>query len=105
MQRVKREKGEIGIALSDLWVGIAAEPKDDGTVDIGFACHDGTYNIEFAVHTLGGSNAKAQDGEKCPTTLPDDEAGRDAAIVKYLVCAVRDYQQRNSYKFLGAGLS
>jgi len=102
MQHAKQQKGEMGIALSELWLGVAVERKHDGTVNVGFACHDGTYTIDFAVHTLGG---EGDNGTACPTALPKDDQGMDAAISDYLVCAIRNYKQRNSYKFLGAGLS
>lgn len=108
MQRAKQEKGELGIAVSELWVGVAAEKKEDGSVDIGFACHDGTYNIDFAVHTLGGNSDQAAGGSEdgsCPTNLPSDKDGQEAAISEYLICAIRTHEQSNHYKFLGAGLS
>ncbi|KAK4545333.1 hypothetical protein LTR36_003513 [Oleoguttula mirabilis] len=107
MQRARQEQGEAGIALSELWVGLAAEKKEDGSVDIGFACHDGTYNVDFAVHNLSVSpeKAKAQRDSSGPTHLPADKVGQAAAIADYLVCSIRDYEQRNSYKFLGAGIA
>jgi len=116
MRVARKEKGEAGIALSELWVGIAAEKKDDGSVDIGFACHDGTYNIDFAIHTLRDDSEEEVDGvmdgemdgveeDSSSTELPTDTDGQEMAIADYVVCSIRNYAQKNHYKLLGAGLS
>lgn len=39
-------------ALTDLFVGIAVQEGANGTLDVGFVSHDGTYSIDFAVTTL-----------------------------------------------------
>lgn len=107
MHRAREEKKELGIALSELWMGIAAQKMEDGHVDIGFACHDGTYTIDFAVHNLDVEDPDAMEklGGKHPTSIPTDADGQAAAIAEYLVCSIRNYQEQNSYKFLGAGIS
>lgn len=107
MQRARQEHGEAGIALSELWVGIAAEKKEDGSVDVGFACHDGTYNVDFAVHNLSitPEEVKAHEQSSLSTHLPADKDGQELAIADYLVRSIREYEQKNSYKFLGAGIS
>ena len=107
MQRAKDKCGALRIALSELWVGVAAHKTGDGSLDIGFACHDGTYSIDFAVHTLH-VEPSAVDGKadgSCPTNLPADPNEQATGIADYLVCAIRNYQQKNQSKFLGAGLS
>ncbi|TKA66546.1 hypothetical protein B0A55_08494, partial [Friedmanniomyces simplex] len=106
MQRHREEKGELGIALSELWVGIAAQRADNGEVHIGFACHDGTYTIDFAVHTLvvqrEGVGANGEARESLPITKSD---GQSVVVADYLVRSIRDYAEKNHYKFLGAGIS
>ncbi|KAI7090800.1 glycosyltransferase family 4 protein [Hortaea werneckii] len=108
MRTIKEEKGEIGIALSEIWAGITIEEKRDGeSVEIGFACHDGTYNIDFAVHTLSVDpkiEGRLQD-TSCPTFLPRKGDGRETAIASYIICSVGNYSKKNQYKFLGCGLS
>lgn len=107
MQGVKDKYGALGIALSELWLGVAAQTKADGSIDIGFACHDGTYSVDFAVHTLNVNSATVDD-EPDPyfsSNRPSDTNNHADAFVEYLVGAIRNYQQKNQYKFLGAGLS
>ncbi|KXS95544.1 hypothetical protein AC578_6978 [Pseudocercospora eumusae] len=70
MQRARKEKDELGIALSELFLGISIKRKDDQEVDIGFACSDGTYNIDFAVHTLDEHAQEVSDRLKCNVALP-----------------------------------
>jgi hypothetical protein len=38
--------------LTNLWLGLAAAKPDDEGVKLGFACHDGTYTMDFAVDIL-----------------------------------------------------
>ncbi|KAK4615491.1 Trehalose phosphorylase [Fulvia fulva] len=87
-QRLREKKHELGIALSEIFLGIAIERKSDSKVDIGFACHDGTYSIDFAGHTLRTDGTDSHgDRAACPTKLPED------------------YEATNSYTFVGVGLS
>lgn len=83
MRRAKEEHGDVSIAFSDLWLGIAAEKHDDGQADMAFSCHDGTYTIDF-----------------CHYTLP-----KGHNIEEFVINKVDRYRQQNRYKFLGAGLS
>ncbi|KAK4500467.1 hypothetical protein PRZ48_008656 [Zasmidium cellare] len=85
MKRHKQEHNQLGIALSELFLGIAVEDKH-GKLDIGFACHDGTYNIDFAVETLEGE----QVGD---------------SIAEHVITSIKEYEGKNMYKFAGAGLS
>ena len=68
-----------------MYLGIAAR-KHDGSIDIGFCAHDGTYSTDFAVHTI--------------------EAGDDPAFAlsNYIVPQVRRYQEEHEYKFVGVGI-
>lgn len=105
MRRHKQQKNELGIALSELFLGIAIDRKGDSEVEIGFACHDGTYNIDFAVHTLGADGTQATDGNDHGAEMPKDGEGQGHAVADYLVEAIKDYESKMSYKFVGAGLS
>ncbi|KAF2769349.1 trehalose synthase (Ccg-9) [Teratosphaeria nubilosa] len=97
--------GEIGIALSELWLGIAIKESDD-SVEFGFACHDGTYSIDFAVHTLNvDGDANVMQDTSCSTAIPKDREGRAQTIADYLVCTIKNYREQHGYKFLGAGIS
>ncbi|KAK5727146.1 hypothetical protein LTR15_003039 [Elasticomyces elasticus] len=100
MQRHRHDKGELGIALSELWLGIAAQ-EADGEIHVGFACHDGTYTIDFAVHKL---NTDDQDVET-PKGQPTGVWNHSVAVADYLVRSIRAYSEKNHYKFLGAGIS
>ena len=69
--------------VQSLYIGIAVAALDNGTIDVGFASHDGTYSIDFAV-------ANVQNKE---------------ALADYLIKKIRDYQENHLYKFVGAGLT
>jgi len=107
-QRIDEKMNMTDAALSQLWLGIAAREKADDLVDIGFACHDGSYSIDFAVRTLGtaettnGVDTSMSDATKQP---PTNTARRAEAIADHLFYSLLDYQQTKGCKFLGAGLS
>jgi alpha,alpha-trehalose phosphorylase (configuration-retaining) len=110
MQRHRQEQGEMGIALSELWVGIAAQQEEDNSVNIGFACHDGTYTIDFAVHKLRVRNkdvsgSQGNEDKSRNTCLPTDQEGQATEMGEFLVQSIQKYEQDNHYKFLGAGIS
>ena len=122
MQRHRKEQGTLGIALSELWLGLAASHDEDHNVDIGFACHDGTYTIDFAVQKLKVQRKNVQDkqsrtcetelpqngeldGPSRTTALPTDPEGQATEIANYIVSAVKKYETEHQYKFLGVGIS
>jgi len=72
--------------LTDLWLGLAATKLDDGRVKIGFACHDGTYTMDFAVDVLS-------------------KYGNSGSIGDHLIYRIGTYAERNSYRYLGAAVS
>ncbi|KAF1983444.1 glycosyltransferase family 4 protein [Aulographum hederae CBS 113979] len=77
--------------LELLYVGIATAPgKGKNQIDIGLACHDGTYSIDFTVLTVGG------DGNSSPS---------DDSLADYFVDRIAKYTQEHLYKFLGAGIT
>jgi alpha,alpha-trehalose phosphorylase (configuration-retaining) len=74
-----------------LWLGIAVEENAEGQQEVGFASHDGTYSVDFAVTTLAKNQAEGSDHA---TQLAD-----------YLIQRIGAYREEHLYKFLGAGLS
>jgi len=72
--------------LTNLWLGLAAATLDDGRVKIGFACHDGTYTMDFAVDILSpGLNSHS--------------------IEDHLIDRIGSYARQNAYRYLGAGIA
>lgn len=92
--------------LTQLWLGLAARKNGDGSIDVGFACHDGTYSIDFAVHTLRAAENGIGDENSVLRSIDSSTTlnGEATAIADHLCKEIREYQQRNRYKFLGAGL-
>ncbi|KAF2176263.1 glycosyltransferase family 4 protein [Zopfia rhizophila CBS 207.26] len=117
MKQMKQAREEQGVTLQSLYIGIAVAEGAGGTIDVGFASHDGTYSIDFAVTTLGGRNGTSgtNSGQETPgasgtqtpsgtrTPLPPEE--RAGALAEYLVDKIRQYQKEHLYKFVGAGLT
>ena len=98
MHRHREGNGELGIALSELWLGIAVK-SGEGSVKLGFACHDGTYTIDFAVHELDLQH-------QVPGSFDSgSHEGHDGATCDYLIKSIRQYQEKNHYKFLGTGVA
>ena len=106
MQCAEAKSGVLCVALSDIWIGIAAHWTEDGSLNIGFACNDGTYSIDFAVHTLHvrPSHVDGLSNGSCPADLPASPEDQATSIADYLVCTIMDYRQKNHYKVLGAGI-
>ncbi|KAJ9643061.1 hypothetical protein H2199_004583 [Coniosporium tulheliwenetii] len=119
LEEAKKEAGQFGVSLQCLYLGIAVFEREQGQVDVGFASHDGTYSIDFAVETIGGPNGRqgsrngsgsesgSGNGTPRPVTpLPfaaDDD--RAQIIVENLISKIREYQEQHFYKFVGAGVS
>jgi hypothetical protein len=60
----------------------------DDRFDIGFASHDATYSIDFAIKHL-----------------QTKEENRAEQLANYLIKEIGTYREDHLYKFLGAGLS
>lgn len=71
-------------SLNNLWLGLAAARLDDGRVKVGFACHDGTYTMDFAVDIL----SKGLDSH---------------SIEDHVIDKTGSYARENAYRYLGAG--
>ncbi|KIW07414.1 uncharacterized protein PV09_02256 [Verruconis gallopava] len=86
--------------LTCLWIGLASAVQANGQVQIGFAAHDGTYSIDFAVKTVG----ELQDGYSYPDGdhLSDNLAQE---IENKCIDELRDFKQKHYYKIVGAGIS
>lgn len=72
--------------LTNLWLGLAAAKLDDGRVKVGYACHDGTYTMDFAVDILS-----------------NDLDSR--SIEDHLIDRIGSYAKQNAYRYLGAGVA
>lgn len=102
-----------------LYLGIAAFEREQGQVEVGFASHDGTYSIDFAVEIIGGPNGRqgsrngsgSDSGSGSGTPRPVTpqpfavEDDRAQIIVDNLISRIREYRERHFYKFVGAGVS
>lgn len=87
---------------------------------MGFASHDGTYSIDFAVTTLTLKNSGYESeselsgsGRSTPsgfygmsgTSTPVSLEERPAFLADFLIDKLKEYQKEHLYKFLGAGLN
>ncbi|KAF2404208.1 putative trehalose synthase (Ccg-9) [Trichodelitschia bisporula] len=88
-QKASQEQSkDFGISLTPLFAGIAAYNRGNGLVDIGFACHDGTYSIDFSVRTVD--------------ILMDNPPSE---LAEWLVTLLREYCTSHYFKFLGIGIT
>lgn len=96
--------------IQPLFLGIAREEHD--AIDIGFACHDGTYSIDFEVETLDtkdhnqppsqGDVIGSESGTGMPAINPEDMA---ALLADEFVKKIRKYEREHFYKFVGVGIT
>ncbi|KAK7539020.1 trehalose phosphorylase [Phyllosticta citricarpa] len=119
---------EFGAVPTTLYIGLAARQDERGLLEVGFASHDGTYSLDFAVHVLGGedpnsrnrrsskssngfstgfsSNCSSWDGSRPSTpAVPLREHDRDKALADFVISKISEYQQEHLYKFAGAGIT
>ena len=82
----QEEDTDVRSPLTNLWLGLAVAKLDDGRIKLGFACHDGTYTMDFAVDVL----SKATDSY---------------SIEYHLIDRISSYTKQNSYRFVGAGVA
>ena len=74
----------------ELWAGIAIQEENDKTVNIGFAVHDGTYSVDFAIHRI---------------TIEEEPGPEGDWIVDHIVPAIANYRKEHVCKILGAGIT
>ncbi|KAK4952640.1 hypothetical protein LTR10_009446 [Elasticomyces elasticus] len=91
----ERAQQSSGPALSKLWLGLALKQGKEGTLELGFVCHDGTDWTDFAVHELCIRSSES----------PHDAGSAAQPITDHIVSAIREYERRHRVKFLGAGIS
>ena len=72
--------------MTNLWLGLAAARLDDGSVKLGFACHDGTYTMDFTVDIL----------------RPDLDSH---SIEDHLIDRIGSYARQDAYRYLAAGIA
>ncbi|KAF4303392.1 Glycosyl transferase family 1 [Botryosphaeria dothidea] len=109
-----QEKGDLGVALNTLYLGLAAKQDHQGLIEVGIASHDGTYSIDFAVIVLGDSkrDSAVSSGGNTPyasraqtPALPLSEEDREKVLADFFIQKVLDYQKEHHYKFVGAGIT
>lgn len=71
-----------------MFLGLAATKHDDDHVNIGFAAHDGTYSIDFAVHSVEIKDRNVTE-----------------VVTNYMLHSISQYQKDHRYKFVGAGVT
>ncbi|KAL1642105.1 hypothetical protein SLS58_005695 [Diplodia intermedia] len=109
-----QEKGDYGVALNTLYLGLSARQDHHGLIEIGIASHDGTYSIDFAVWVLGddkrengtSSNGSSPYPSRSHTpALPLAEEDREKVLTDFFLSKVLEYQREHHYKFVGAGIT
>ncbi|KAH7051067.1 putative trehalose synthase-like protein [Macrophomina phaseolina] len=109
-----QERGDFGVALNTLYLGLAAKEDHQGLIEIGIASHDGTYSIDFAVIVLGDEkrDSGVPSGGSTPyasraqtPALPLSEEDRERVLADFFLRKILDYQKEHHYKFVGAGIT
>lgn len=90
-RRKNLEEGMV-VGMQVLFLGISVASGPNGSLELGFATHDGTYSNDFATWLI-------QDD------IVSMGAGRSAALAKHIVAEVDKYREKHLCKFLGAGLT
>ncbi|KAF2276150.1 trehalose synthase (Ccg-9) [Westerdykella ornata] len=119
--RRKHAEHAKGVSLQSLFIGIAIQEGARGSLDVGFAAHDGTYSIDFAVVNLSIAAAQSELAESDPlaslgsgisysvdrpgSSTPVIKDDMPASLVDFFVEKIREYQRKHFYKFTGAGIN
>ena len=95
-----------------LFLGIAALEREHDAIDVGFACHDGTYSIDFEVETLDtkdhnqppsqGDVIGSESGTGMAAINPEDMA---ALLADEFIKEVRKYEREHFYRFVSVGIT
>ena len=83
----------------------------NNALDVAFVVHDGTYSIDFATTSIGGSS-----NDSSQTSATTSEAGsgvttpataeqRAEFIAEDIITKIKEYRDKHYYKFVGAGLT
>lgn len=135
LERAKEREGSYGINLQPLFLGISAIEREPGVYDVGFASHDGTYSIDFASYTIGGSSNdsdnlqlpgalevlprspspsgfdSARNSQGYFASAPASEKGSEdseelgSRLTDYFVQKILEYEEDHLYKFMGVGIT
>ncbi|KAL1297449.1 hypothetical protein AAFC00_004976 [Neodothiora populina] len=74
------------VRYEKMYLGVVAK-RLDSTIDVGFSVHDGTYNMDYAWHSIPVKHSAAEE------------------LSDYVIARLRKYEAEQRYKFLGAGLT
>ncbi|KAI5457445.1 family 4 glycosyltransferase [Mariannaea sp. PMI_226] len=89
MSLVVEREGQLGAALTTLYLGISAIFSDDHTAVIALAIHDTTYLVDFSVKHIA---------------LVEEMSADQDIIADHIIREVEAYEHENFVKFIGAGL-
>jgi hypothetical protein len=92
-------------------MGIAVTDLHNNALDVAFVVHDGTYSIDFATTTIGGSSTNSSDTSQPPSehtsgaTTPATAEELAEIITEDIITKIKDYRDKHLYKFVGAGIT
>ncbi|KAI9714869.1 MAG: hypothetical protein M1820_000158 [Bogoriella megaspora] len=89
MDRTREIVSASGHDLEVLYLGVAARELEQSELEVGFCIHDGTYSIDFAVHTIASTG----------------DQSREQLIADYIVDSIQKYRQEHYHKYAGAGIT
>ncbi|KAH6622016.1 putative trehalose synthase-like protein [Boeremia exigua] len=110
-QKLAAQDTSTSTSLETVWIGIAVSDGLDGSIEVAFVIHDGTYSIDFATTSIGGnssnssetsaSNSDTNSGSVTPATSEE----RAEFFAEDIVSKVKHYRDEHFFKFVGAGLT
>ncbi|KAF2093965.1 UDP-Glycosyltransferase/glycogen phosphorylase [Rhizodiscina lignyota] len=104
LERAREKGGDYSVNRQILFLGIAAFVRENNQIDIGFTSHDGTYSVDFALHTISPKTTFAPDGSHAHTS-DDDHDEIAESIADYVLDKLKEYEKEHMYKFVGAGIN
>lgn len=97
IHRMKKNREENAIiGINNLFLGIAVARNENGSLEVGFATHDGTYSNDFAAWTVSKETDTGDAG---------DHNGHHGELANHLVEEIDKYRKKHLCKFLGVGLT
>jgi hypothetical protein len=91
-------------------MGIAVTEGPEGSLEVGFAAHDGTCSTDFAVFSLQrypvDSSTSVTSSHTDPTILTSAPLQQQQTILtEFIMESLCSYQRENMCKFVGVGLT
>lgn len=92
-------------------MGIAVTDGLNGSLEIAFVIHDGTYSIDFATTSIGGTSSNNSESSAASsdtasgTTTPATAEERADYFAEDIISKIKQYRDEHFYKFVGAGLT